>query len=495
MKYAVVVPTIGRPSLNRLLSALDAASGPRPASVVVVDDRPIPESPLELPATSLPIRVVQSGGRGPAAARNLGWRTCSTEWVCFVDDDVVVGPHWFDQLATDLNAAGDDVVGSQGRIAVPLPSGRRPTDDERRTLRLAYAKWITADMAYRRSALVACGGFDERFPRAYREDADIALRLTRSGGAIVSGTREAEHPVAVQRPSISSSVRAQRGNRDDALMRRKHGRQWRAAIGERRGRLPIHILTTAMAVLALAATRAGQRRIAAAAALCWVALTGDFTLRRITAGPRDIDEIVAMAVSSVLIPPVAVAQRLSGAWHFRKAQPEPPLVVLLDRDDTLIEDGPYLNDPAGVVPLPDAKRALRRLRKHGLLVGVVTNQSGVAKGLITTDQLDAVNARVEELLGPFDCWQICVHDGGCSCRKPAPGMVIAAADALGVPASRCVMIGDTGGDVAAAQAAQAKAVLVPTDKTRRAEISHAQIHAQVAASLDEAVTLVLKGFT
>ena len=202
-----------------------------------------------------------------------------------------------------------------------------------------------------------------------------------------------------------------------------------------------------------------------------------------------------MAFSSVLIPPVAVAQRLRGAWQFRKAEPEPPLVVLLDRDDTLIEDGPYLNDPAGVVPLPDAERALRRLRKHGLLVGVVTNQSGVAKGLITAEQLDAVNARVEELLGPFDCWQICVHDGGCSCRKPAPGMVIAAADALGVPASRCVMIGDTGGDVAAAQAAQAKAVLVPTDKTRRAEISHAQFHAQVAASLDEAVTLVLKGLT
>lgn len=495
MTYAVVVPTIGRPSLNRLLNSLNAASGPCPASVVVVDDRPQPDRPLQLPPSGLPITVLRSGGRGPAAARNVGWRACSTDWVCFVDDDVIVGPHWFDQLAVDLDGAGHDVVGSQGRIAVPLPPDRRPTDDERRTLRLADAQWITADMAYRRSALVACGGFDERFPRAYREDADIALRMTRSGGAIVSGTREAEHPVAVQRPSVASSVRAQRGNRDDALMRRKHGPRWRAAIGERRGRLPVHVLTTAMALLAVGASRAGQRRIAAAAALGWLALTGDFALRRITAGPRDADEIVAMAVSSVLIPPVAVAQRLSGAWHFRDAKPEPPLVVLLDRDDTLIEDGPYLNDPAGVVPMPDARRALRRLRAHGLLVGVVTNQSGVAKGLITTAQLDAVNARVEELLGPFDCWQVCVHDGGCSCRKPAPGMVIAAADALGVPASRCVMIGDTGGDIAAAHAAQARAVLVPTDRTRRAEISHAQVHAQVAASLDEAVTLVLKGQT
>lgn len=67
------------------------------------------------------------------------------------------------------------------------------------------------------------------------------------------------------------------------------------------------------------------------------------------------------------------------------------------------------------------------------------------------------------------------------------------ADALGVHTSRCVMIGDTGGDVAAAQAAQAKAVLVPTERTRCTEISDARVNAKVAASLDEAVTLVLEG--
>ena len=201
-----------------------------------------------------------------------------------------------------------------------------------------------------------------------------------------------------------------------------------------------------------------------------------------------------MALTSVLIPPVAVAQRLWGTWLFRAAPAEPPLAVLLDRDDTLIEDGPYLNDPAGVVPMPTAQRALGRLRKHGLLLAVVTNQSGVAKGLISPEQLDAVNLRVDELLGPFDCWQVCVHDGGCSCRKPAPGMVFAAADALSVDTRHCVMIGDTGGDVAAAHAANAAAILVPTDSTLPGEITAAHANAQVAASLDDAVSLVLKGF-
>ena len=79
-----------------------------------------------------------------------------------------------------------------------------------------------------------------------------------------------------------------------------------------------------------------------------------------------------------------------------------------------------------------------------------------AKGLIAPDELKAVNAKVDAVLGPFDAWQICVHDegDGCRCRKPAPGMVQAAADALGVDSTRCVVIGDTGGDVNAALSAR-----------------------------------------
>ncbi|PBJ44967.1 HAD family hydrolase, partial [Mycobacterium avium subsp. hominissuis] len=76
------------------------------------------------------------------------------------------------------------------------------------------------------------------------------------------------------------------------------------------------------------------------------------------------------------------------------------MAVLLDRDDTLIVDRPYLNDPAGVRPTYDAAKALTRLRRRGLLLAVVTNQSGVARGLISAGQLAAVNDRVDEVLGP-----------------------------------------------------------------------------------------------
>jgi histidinol-phosphate phosphatase family protein len=166
--------------------------------------------------------------------------------------------------------------------------------------------------------------------------------------------------------------------------------------------------------------------------------------------------------------------------------------VLFDRDGTLVEDVPYNADPDRVSTMPGAAVALRRLRAHGVRTGVITNQSGVARGLITPAALDRVNRRVEALLGPFDVWQVCVHgpDDGCGCRKPAPGMVVAAACRLGVAPRRCVVVGDIGSDMDAARAAGADAVLVPTPVTLREEVERAP---RVAADLAEVVDWVLGG--
>lgn len=167
--------------------------------------------------------------------------------------------------------------------------------------------------------------------------------------------------------------------------------------------------------------------------------------------------------------------------------------MLFDRDGTLVYDVAYNHDPDRVVPVPTARVALDRLRAHRVGVGVVSNQSGLARGLITPEQLRAVNQRVEALLGPFDTWQVCPHgpDDGCGCRKPAPGLVLAGAAALGVAASSCVVIGDIGADVRAALAAGAQAVLVPTPVTRREEVAYAAAMATVAGDLAEAVDVAL----
>jgi histidinol-phosphate phosphatase family protein len=493
LDVAIVVPTIGRASLLDLIAALNDSPGISPAEVIIVDDRPSSAPALLLPVSTVPLTLLRSGGRGPAAARNVGWRSATARWICFLDDDVVPADGWLAALKGDLAAAdADGAVGSQGRIEVPVPSRRRLTDDERRTERLAGAQWITADLAYRRSALVQVGGFDERFPRAYREDSDLALRVTRAGGRIDWGTRRSIHPVAPS--SMLSAVRAQVGNADDALMRRKHGRGWRTAIGEGRGRIAAHAVTTAAALTAVLGVLTRRARPARLGAAVWVAMTTEFWLRRYLSGPRGLFWAVRLLITSVVIPPVAVRHRIHGTWSFCRARREPPLAVLFDRDDTIIEDGPYLNDPAGVVPVPGAAVALNRLREQGLLLGVVTNQSGVASGLISPDQLEDVNAKVNSLLGPFDSWQVCPHasDAGCVCRKPSPGMVHAAAEALGVPTSRCVLIGDTGSDVEAALAADAEAILVPTARTLPQEIESACRRARVASTLTDAVNLVLR---
>jgi histidinol-phosphate phosphatase family protein len=169
-----------------------------------------------------------------------------------------------------------------------------------------------------------------------------------------------------------------------------------------------------------------------------------------------------------------------------------PLAVLFDRDGTLVIDVPYNGDPALVEPMPGAVEAVAAVRAAGLPVGVVSNQSGIARGIVTREQVDAVNARVDALFGGFDTWQICPHgvDDGCACRKPAPGMVLQAAAALGVDPARTVVIGDIGADVGAAHAAGGRAVLVPTPTTRREEVADAR---SVAPDLSTAVAIALAG--
>ncbi|MCA6096474.1 HAD-IIIA family hydrolase [Streptomyces sp. SCA3-4] len=153
----------------------------------------------------------------------------------------------------------------------------------------------------------------------------------------------------------------------------------------------------------------------------------------------------------------------------------PPALVLFDRDGTLVEDVPYNGDPGLVVPVAGARSALALLRRYGVRTGVVTNQSGVGRGLLTMAQVRRVNERVERLLGPFDVWAVCPHapEDGCGCRKPAPGLILAAGRLLGVDPARCAVVGDIGSDMAAAAAAGAAGVLVPTPVTRAEEVAGA----------------------
>jgi hypothetical protein len=309
--FTVVVPTVGRDTLARLLDAL-ARQAFAPDRLVLVDDRRCPGDDLidRLPA---PMRdatmVVRSGGRGPAAARNLGWRSTETEWVVFLDDDVEPTPDWSTALAHDLALHADAV---QARIEVPLPTDRRPTDSERNVARLADAPWITADLAVRARVLEATGGFDERFPRAYREDTDFALRAAAAGFRFARGRRVTHHPV--RREAWWASISRQRGNADDALLSALHGRD--ALTPGRRSR---HVATVLPLVAATLAGRSTRWRSALIGV--WFGATAEFFVARLRSGHRAPGEISALAVTSAVIPPVAVWHWCAGRWRWRALGP------------------------------------------------------------------------------------------------------------------------------------------------------------------------------
>ena len=144
--------------------------------------------------------------------------------------------------------------------------------------------------------------------------------------------------------------------------------------------------------------------------------------------------------------------------------------AFLDRDGTVIEDAHYLADPDRIAFIPGAFDALRLLRKAGYRLVIVTNQSGIARGLHSEEQYRAVEARMEELLaaegiaidGAFFCPHHPDFTGPCDCRKPLLGMYRDAERNLGIDLAHSVYIGDRLRDVEPALKLGGRGVLVKT---------------------------------
>ena len=141
--------------------------------------------------------------------------------------------------------------------------------------------------------------------------------------------------------------------------------------------------------------------------------------------------------------------------------------VFLDRDGTLIEDTGYVKDPSSVRLLPTVAEALRRFEAAGFLRIVITNQSGIARGLLNEDEVREVERRLLTLLAErgasVNATYFCPHfESGCLCRKPLPGLIFTASAEHAIDLSRSVMIGDRSIDIEAGHAAGIPAVLVTT---------------------------------
>lgn len=146
----------------------------------------------------------------------------------------------------------------------------------------------------------------------------------------------------------------------------------------------------------------------------------------------------------------------------------PRRFVALDRDGTIIKECHYLSDPTLVELLPGAVAGLRHLRRLGLRLVVVTNQSGLGRGYFDEATLNLIHQRLTDLLGQegiqLDGIYVCPHtpEDSCTCRKPQPGLLQAAARELGFKPEACFIIGDNVSDIGLGQQVAATTLLVRT---------------------------------
>lgn len=327
---SVVVPTCRRPELlERCLAALTVQDYPAAChEIIIVDDAANAETAGQVArwaaGCAVPLRylaLTAPARHGPAAARNHGWHRARGAIVAFTDDDCIPDRGWLRAGVAALGGADAGapvtdhraaLAGGWGRTVVPLPAA--PTDYERDAAGLARAEAITANVFYRRDALVSVGGFDERFRAAWREDSDLYFALLERG-ARVEPVPEAMvvHPVRPARWGIS--LGQQRKSRYNALLYQKHPRLYRERI---QSAPPWGYYATAAAALLVGVGLARRRRgLALGAACCWAWQTGCFCARRLQRTRRTPRHVAEMVVTSALIPPLSLYWRLRGAWEFR----------------------------------------------------------------------------------------------------------------------------------------------------------------------------------
>lgn len=174
--------------------------------------------------------------------------------------------------------------------------------------------------------------------------------------------------------------------------------------------------------------------------------------------------------------------------------------AFLDRDGTLIVDAHYTKLPEEVKLLPGAAAAVRRLNDASIPVVVVTNQSGIARGMLSDDDYQRVRLWTEDLLraegARIDATYVCPHHpdftGPCACRKPGTLLFRRAAQDLGLSLPDSWYVGDKPRDVLPARDLEGRGILVPNNETSPDEMAEVRGKFDVVRTLGEAVDLILE---
>ncbi|WP_229214986.1 glycosyltransferase [Dyadobacter bucti] len=320
VNISVVIPTYRRPDLLRkCLEAILAQSYPkRLFEVIVVSDGRdtetealFPELQKQHPDLFLTLHT-QPARRGPAAARNMGWRKSSGELIVFTDDDCIPSTRWLEEYWTAFQRSNHPEIALTGKVAVPVPD--RPTDYEKNVAHLATAEFITANCACTRSTLELTGGFDEDFPTAWREDSDLHFKLlerhipiVRVDGALIC------HPV--RKAFWGISISDQRKSMFNALLFKKYPHFYREKIDP----APVwrYYVIILSSVAALAALFFGADLLFGLAGIVWLVATASFIALRVRGTDKSLSHRLEMVITSLLIPYLSVYWTVRGAWRYK----------------------------------------------------------------------------------------------------------------------------------------------------------------------------------
>ncbi|HVV75172.1 MAG TPA: glycosyltransferase [Mycobacteriales bacterium] len=324
-RLAVVVATYARAHLlPRLLGALDNQVGAPPFEVVIVDDASPDDTAKVLDEladrTALQVHVIrQPRNRGPAAARNVGWRATSAPLLAFTDDDCAPEPGWLQALAAGLETS--DVA--QGRT-IPDPDELGRTGPFSRSLSVEAEDgfYQTCNIGYRRRVLDEHGGFDEQFRFPAGEDTDLAWRA-RAAGASTTFRADAVVRHTVRPSSFLTAVRDTWRWQSVALaLRRNPG--LRTLIYQRWVWRKAHLLlsvTATLTALALALTVTGNAVAVAAGWIAAAASAAPYAVLRLHDQPMPgvgLRRRVVLLPAAVVVDAAEIVACLVGSVRYRR---------------------------------------------------------------------------------------------------------------------------------------------------------------------------------
>lgn len=315
-KISVVIATWRRPHLLR--KCLDALRqqdlSQHDYEVLVVSDGPDEMTAKEMIAWAntfchftylqMPVK------KGPAAARNAGWKKARGKLIAFTDDDTIPDSHW---LSSFWNAYQQEpLIAYSGKVIVPLPA--RPTDYEKNTAGLENAEFVTANCCCTRSALEKVNGFDERFTTAWREDSDLQFKLINNGIPIISLPGAiVEHPVRLA--SWGVSLREQKKGVFNALLYKKYPGLYRKKIQQRpTWNYYLMVIAGLMSVMAFIIDSQWLKIFSVS---CWLVLLIPFIYKRLRNTSSSPGHVLEMTVTSVFIPFLSVYWQLYGSFKYR----------------------------------------------------------------------------------------------------------------------------------------------------------------------------------